>query len=100
MLVRCWSERDLLPNYMTHSVGWLEIDEKGSGRCPPGHLDGDGKIGEPPLWRRSHVEGLQIHGGARQWSHHHAAVHPSVRKATPVVDAEMYGAGLTGENAD
>ena len=82
---------------MTQSFGRLEIDEKGSGRCPPGHLDGDGKIGEPPLWRRSHVEGLQIHWWAP------ITTLPSilsVRKATPVVDAEMYGAGLTGENAD
>src|SRR5260370_8792178 len=28
----------------------------------PRHPDGDGKIGEPPLWR-SHVDGLEIHGG-------------------------------------
>ena len=31
--------------------------------APPRHPDGDGKIGEPPLWRRSHVDGLEIHWG-------------------------------------
>src|SRR5277367_640751 len=57
---------------MMHSCGWVEIDgEKVLLVAPPRHPDGDGKTGEPPFWRRSHVDGLEIHWGL----HHRAAVH-------------------------
>jgi hypothetical protein len=49
---------------------------------------------------RSHVHSLQIHWGLISG---HITALPSilsVRKAAPVVDAEMYGAESTGENAD
>jgi hypothetical protein len=86
---------------MRHSCGWVEIGrEKVLVVAPPRHPDGDGKIGEPPLWLRSHVDGLEIHWGLVSGP---ITTQPSIlsaRKAAPVVHAEMYGAGLTGGNAD
>jgi hypothetical protein len=44
--------------------------------------------------------GLQIHWGLISGPITALPSILSVRKAAPVVGAEMYGAGLTGENAD
>ena len=92
---------DLLPNRMVHSCGWVEIGrEKVLVVAPPRHPDGHGKIGEPPLWRWSHVDSLEIHWGLVSGPITTLPSIVSARKAAPVVDAEMYGAGLIGGNAD
>jgi hypothetical protein len=57
-------------------------------------------IGEPPLWRQSHVDGLEIPLRAGSVVRSPRAVPVSAQKAAPVVHAEMYGAGLIGGNAD
>lgn len=83
-----------------HSCGWVEIGwEKVLAVAPPRHPNGDGKIGEPLLWRRSQ-DSVEIHWGLVRGP---ITTLPSIlcsRKAAPVVDAEMYRAGLTGGNAD
>jgi hypothetical protein len=75
---------------MKHSCCWVEIGrEKVLVVAPTRHPDGDGKIGETTApaavtWQ-SHVDDLEIHWGLVRAS---------------VVHIKMYGAGLTGENAD
>ena len=67
---------------------------------PPRRPDVDGAINDAPLWRRSHVDGLEIHWGLVSGPMTTLPSIVSARKAAPVVHAEMYGAGLTGGNAD
>jgi hypothetical protein len=86
---------------MRHSCCWVEIGrEKVLVVAPPRHPDGDGKIGEPPLWRWSHVDSLEIHWGLVSGPITTLPSIVSARKAAPVVDAEMYRAGLASGNAD
>jgi hypothetical protein len=83
---------------------WLGRDcrEKVLVVAPPRHPDGNPKIGEPPLWRRSHVDSVEIHWGSSLAPSPRCPSIVSARKAAPVIHAErlMYGAGLTGGNAD
>lgn len=91
----------MLPNFMMHSCGSVEIGQKKVlVVAPPRHPDADGRIGEPPLWRRSRVDGLEIHWGLVSGPMTTLPSIVSARKAAPVVHAEMYGAGLIGGNAN
>src|SRR5277367_6675459 len=58
------SEMDLLSNCMMHSFHGLRLVGKCSCVARPSRRpDADGTISDAPLWRRSHVDGLEIHGG-------------------------------------
>ena len=64
MLVAIFEWTDLLPNCMMYYFGWVE-PWPGKGSCrfsARGCPDASETFGPAPRWRRSHVEGLKIHG--------------------------------------
>jgi hypothetical protein len=71
---------------MKHSCCWVEIGgERFWSLLLRDPRMATERSAKPRLQRRSHVDGLEIHWGL---------------VTAPVLDIKMYGAGLTGGNAD